>query len=294
MTAEYVTTEGQLEQALASASKRLPAYQGVLDFYGPVFEAVEASHKRAAPAPVRLSSDRIETTRQGGFPLVSPSEFFVDMDAAETLFNQIVSIARKTAGKWAAFAEAVSKTVDASPLTPTVFFENFLSQNDTFFIDFAGRNGVDLRMFTLVVYKSVLPSLRRCAEQLAADYLDREAPWEKGFCPVCGSLPGLAVLEENGARAFFCSFCYHKWPSRRLFCPHCENTDSGSLQYFYSEAETGYRVEVCDRCGKYLKSVDLRSVDHPVYPPLELLTTLHLDMKAREAGYESAGAFVME
>jgi len=293
VTAEYVTTQKQLEQALASARKRLPAYQGLLDFYGPVFEAVEVSHKNAAPAPVRLSSDRIEKTRQGGFPLVSPSEFFVDMDAAETLFHQIVSIARKTPGKWAAFAEAVSKTADASHATPTGFFENFLNQNDPFFADFAGRYGVDLRMLTLVVYNSVLPSLRRCAEQLAA-YLDRETPWEKGFCPVCGNLPGLAVLEENGARAFFCSFCYHKWPSRRLFCPFCENTDSGSLQYFYSEAEDGYRVEVCDRCGKYIKSLDLRALSHPVYPPLELLTTLHLDMKAREAGYESAGAFVME
>lgn len=293
MTAEYVTTEGQLEQALASARTRLPAYRSILDFYGPVFKAMASSQQKTVPAPVTLSSDLLVAKRQGGFPLVAPSEFSVDMDAAETLFYQIVSIARKTPGKWAAFAEAISETAGASPLTPSVLFENFLSQNDAFFMETAGRLDVDIRMLAFVVYNSLLPSLRHCAEQLAS-YLDRETPWEKGFCPVCGNLPGLAVLEENGARAFFCSFCYHKWPGRRLFCPYCENTDSGSLQYFYSEAEDGYRVEVCDRCGKYLKSVDLRALSHTVYPPLELLTTLHLDMKAREAGYESAVFFAME
>ncbi|MCP4023885.1 MAG: formate dehydrogenase accessory protein FdhE, partial [Desulfobacteraceae bacterium] len=35
----------------------------------------------------------------------------------------------------------------------------------------------------------------------------------------------------------------------------------------------------------YIKIVDLRQLERAFYPKLELITTLHLDMKAREKGY---------
>jgi hypothetical protein len=37
-----------------------------------------------------------------------------------------------------------------------------------------------------------------------------------------------------------------------------------------------------------VKTVDGRKLARPVYPPLEQVATLHLDLKAAEAGYESA------
>jgi FdhE protein len=293
VTAEYVTTQAQLEQALASAETRLPPYRGILEFYAPVFRAQESAKKKTSPTPIPLPSDILEAKRRGGFPLVTPSEFSIDVDAACDLFHEIVSIARKMPGKWADFADALVTPLDAPPVDPVLFFEKFLSQEDAFFAETARRYGVDAGMLGFVVYHSVLPSLNRSAEQLAV-YLDSAKPWEHGFCPICGSLPGLAAFENEGMRVFFCTFCVHKWPTQRLFCPYCGNRDSGRLQYFYSDAEPGYRVDVCDRCGKYLKSVDLRHISHPLYPPLECLTTLHLDIKAREAGYESAVPLPME
>jgi FdhE protein len=43
---------------------------------------------------------------------------------------------------------------------------------------------------------------------------------------------------------------------------------------------------LCDTCRRYLKTVDTRTADRSIYPPLEALTTLHLDMKAKDMGYE--------
>ncbi|RPJ13122.1 MAG: formate dehydrogenase accessory protein FdhE, partial [Deltaproteobacteria bacterium] len=49
-----------------------------------------------------------------------------------------------------------------------------------------------------------------------------------------------------------------------------------------------YRVDACDSCRKYLKTVDTRVLNRRVYPALEQVASLHLDLKAAEAGYTAA------
>ncbi len=119
-----------------------------------------------------------------------------------------------------------------------------------------------------------------------AAYLKPDEPWSKGYCPICGSAPILSFLADAGARTLICGFCWHDWQARRVYCPFCENTDNAKLQYLYNEEETDLRIDVCDKCKRYLKSVDTRKADRLIYPPLEQITTLHLDMKAREEGFE--------
>jgi len=68
-------------------------------------------------------------------------------------------------------------------------------------------------------------------------------------------------------------------------CVFCENSDAELQNYFYSEEEKEYRVNLCDHCHSYIKMVDLRQMDRAFHPNLELVSTLHLDMKAREKGY---------
>jgi FdhE protein len=82
-----------------------------------------------------------------------------------------------------------------------------------------------------------------------------------------------------------CGFCWHRWPTRRRACPWCGNVDAGTLHYFAPEQEPEYRVELCDGCQHYLKTLDLRHLERPAYLPLEQVASLHLDLKAQEMGY---------
>jgi FdhE protein len=59
------------------------------------------------------------------------------------------------------------------------------------------------------------------------------------------------------------------------------------LHYLYSESEKAFRVDCCENCRKYIKTVDARSANRPIYPPLEQVASLHLDIKAREGGFEA-------
>jgi FdhE protein len=74
----------------------------------------------------------------------------------------------------------------------------------------AERCGLDKGILAFLVRASVRPSLEAQREQLQ-DSLSLEA-WLRGQCPLCGSPPQMAQLqEEEGKRYLRCSFCGCQW-----------------------------------------------------------------------------------
>ena len=116
--------------------------------------------------------------------------------------------------------------------------------------------------------------------------LDKDIEWDKGYCPVCGSMPELSLFEENGKRFLICGFCSHKWASKRMYCPFCENSDHETLQYYSIDDEEEYRVDVCEKCKKYIKTIDIKKTTRTIYAPLEIRSTPYIDIKFEEMGYK--------
>jgi FdhE protein len=96
----------------------------------------------------------------------------------------------------------------------------------------------------------------------------------------------MSELKENGQRYLICYFCDFQWPWERLKCPFCENTDHKKLHYLYAEGQEACRIDLCDECKQYIKTVDSRKLGHEPYPDIEDITTLHLDILAAEKGYK--------
>lgn len=106
-------------------------------------------------------------------------------------------------------------------------------------------------------------------------------------CPACGSKPVAGVLrgEGDGAkRGLVCSLCSLEWPYRRVICPGCGEEDKDKLP-IYIAAQIGYvRVDACDTCGTYLKSVDLTK-DGFAVPEVDEIATVALNLWADQNGY---------
>ena len=51
------------------------------------------------------------------------------------------------------------------------------------------------------------------------------------------------------------------------------------------------RVDLCDSCKKYLKILDSRETERMIYSPLEQISSLHMDYKANEMGYEFGSGY---
>lgn len=112
--------------------------------------------------------------------------------------------------------------------------------------------------------------------------------WKERTCPVCGREPAMAKFEkEEGRRMLWCSVCGTEWTFRRLQCPFCLNDDHETLRFFFADEGSPYRVDVCDQCKRYLKTVDERKVNEgkEVVLALENIATIFLDLLATGEGF---------
>jgi formate dehydrogenase accessory protein FdhE len=107
-------------------------------------------------------------------------------------------------------------------------------------------------------------------------------------CPLCGGKPIVGVLRSEGdgaKKSLICMMCAHEWNFRRIYCPACGEGREPQMA-FYSAPEIAHvRVDVCDTCHTYLKSIDLTKTGLAV-AVVDELATIPLDLWAREHGYE--------
>ena len=135
------------------------------------------------------------------------------------------------------------------------------------------------RFFTLAAFQPIL-------EKLAEAQPARRRS-DGGTCPFCGSEALLSVLRPEGLgrrRSLLCSLCSTEWDFPRLRCASCGEERHQQLNVFTAEQFEHVRVEACETCKIYLKSIDLASHGLAV-PQVDEIATLSLDLWAREKGY---------
>jgi FdhE protein len=107
-------------------------------------------------------------------------------------------------------------------------------------------------------------------------------------CPLCGNKPIVGVLRSEGdgaKKSLICMLCAHEWAFRRIYCPACGEEREPQMAYYSAPEIAHVRVDVCDSCHTYLKSIDLTKTGLAI-PIVDELATIPLDLWAREHGYE--------
>jgi FdhE protein len=106
-------------------------------------------------------------------------------------------------------------------------------------------------------------------------------------CCFCHAKPCVGVLRPMGdgaARSLVCSFCLNEWEFRRIVCPACGEENDQRLPVFTASDFDHIRVECCDACKTYIKTVDLTKEGH-AEPLVDELASAPLDLWARDRGY---------
>ncbi len=132
--------------------------------------------------------------------------------------------------------------------------------------------------------------LRPYVEVLARLRIAPNRPLREGRCPFCGGGPWIAARrpgpEADGAARFLgCGLCGGEWPFARIRCPSCAEQDPVRLPSFQSDTCPAARIEACDTCRGYVKSIDL-TVDGRAIPEVDDLQSLSLDLWAADQGLE--------
>lgn len=135
--------------------------------------------------------------------------------------------------------------------------------------------------------RALLQPYAECLAQAYPAPLPGTAP---SGCPVCGGRPQAAVLRpegDGGKRFLLCAFCLTEWEFRRVLCAICGEEDYRKLPRYTAEEHDSVRVEACDTCHFYLKSIDM-TIDGLAAPLVDEVATVPLDLWATEHGYKKA------
>jgi FdhE protein len=282
-----VTSLDQIKERIAWFQKERPHYREILDLYCNIVEEQMKILPLLKISVPEVNKKLVKSAWAKGLPLLGREGFAIDLEGAQKLFHTISAIGQRATLKMGDEIPRIMEAAEAGELG----LRELLSKHydELHLVHEAERCGLDTGVLGFLVQASIRPSVIVQMEQLQGA-LDLEG-WLRGECPLCGSVPQMALLRDEGGKRYLqCSFCGCQWRWERIACPSCNNKAMDSLHYLYSEEEEAYRVDLCDQCKGYIKTVDARKLDYEPYLDLEDIVTIHLDILAMEKGYRRSAS----
>jgi FdhE protein len=254
---------------------RWPIYEEMIDWLVDLLSEAYGAQERVCLPQTSWNRARLSQRFQAGKPLFERRTIPVDMRITRDLYTTLVSKTERRRGKLEGLRSMLSGSFDEA----RVVLRAVLASESETLESLCSKHGTDASLVSLLMRLALWPSLRQLSRRAEAE-IDL-ADWSSGQCPVCGSWPGLAELGEGDKpRSLYCSLCETPWPFPRFKCPFCGNDQPGSLSYVYAEEEKDLRVDLCERCGQGIRTLDARHHAAPVIPILDELVISHLAMAA--------------
>ncbi|MCE5264591.1 MAG: formate dehydrogenase accessory protein FdhE [Deltaproteobacteria bacterium] len=272
-------------QTIQTHRKLSPHYAELLDILEEILILREEHRRRMQREIFPVDEKMIAAKIEGGFPLVDFTSVDFDLAEPQAYFLALLEIAEKRAP--GETGEMARKILDGELDFNDLIYESFNPPNEDE-EEAAVAQEEEEASFDLVEL-FIEESLRPALERVAARYGDavRKAEWTEGYCPICGREPKIGeIRDEEGSRYLFCNQCGFEWSYLRIKCPFCGNEEQQSLAYFTIEGDERYRVDVCNKCKRYIKIVDFREAKQKADLDVEDIATLHLDMLANDEGYD--------
>jgi FdhE protein len=271
----------KVTEQIAYHKKNHPASGEILSFYEKIIEEQQATKSTIQVSSIKIDKDLKTLQEKEGFPLIRKEDFIIDISSSVKLFQSLCHIGKNTNEKMEESILVIERTV----LSKNLNLEEVLKRHyDESYIDTICETlEVEKAILKFLIFMSIQPSIHAHVDSIK-DKINQKN-WLRGYCPVCGSLPYISTLNDQGQRHLLCSFCGYLWLSERLICPFCENSDHQKLHYFYAEGKEAYRADICDNCRQYIKTVDTRKLDYDPDLTVEDIATIHLDILAAEKGY---------
>jgi len=270
---------------LAEAVAALRALDHVPAAHAALFERVCAPQWRARqrlsgkafyPA---LSAEAASQRLSNGFHLIDFARLRLDEAELRPLWEGLSAVLAEFGELSPAQAERGRKLAAAGKLSLTELAGIVLEGDGARLAALARRVRLPQRHLAWLATFMLRPHLAAAAESLAARL--GGVSWPHPTCPACGHEPLMALLvRPDGRRLAECSMCATRWEARRGRCAFYGNEDKESYKFLYYDLDSPYRVDVCDKCRRYLKVADERkmAVGWATQLAAEDVATLYFDV----------------
>jgi FdhE protein len=277
----------RIRRRVEALVKETPSHKEIIEFFKDVVTEQYAIRSKVMTAPIEIDEEDMKLKIKEGFPLVEKNALTLDVPSATRLFKRLCKILSRNK-KATQDVERITQALHNNEIDLLELFKQAVSDNVEFITSLSVRLRVRKDVLLFIAKESVKPILEAYANDLKGR-VDQEG-WWRGYCPVCGSEPFMAELREDGDRFLICSACGSEWRFKRLQCPFCEHEEPEGFRYFYAANEgEAYRVDVCEHCKRYIKTIDTKELGEDIIPLIEDAATLYLDMLAQNEGYTKEG-----
>jgi len=269
----------EIAEALKQGGKRYPELADTIDLYCALLEIQEQA--QVPSRRLTLTAAEARARLDQGDPLMAPDELEADSAAlTELCFRIAFAIAERNRDRVNVLTR-IHAWLHQRRREAGVLAADYLRDGHLPVVD----HDVDPGLLAFLFSSGLRPFLHARAEELTP-FVD-DGAWYRRYCPICGGEPDMAALEKgNGRRRLLCSRCDSEWTFRRLGCPFCGNEDPAQLAYYPTD-DNIYRLNVCEQCRRYLKTIDLREAAGERYLTAERILTVSMDVAAEEAGYRA-------
>ena len=124
-----------------------------------------------------------------------------------------------------------------------------------------GMDESSARVATLIASLALRPFLEKAAQRAIKAIADAGIDQRRfTTCPVCGCEPAVARVAGGAAtkgrqRTLWCGQCGASWEFERVRCTRCGTRNQGHLHYHSIEGDDAHRIQSCDECGGYIRTV---------------------------------------
>ena len=286
----------QVDEVLNRFQEKQPKVREVIAFYKEILKIQLKIKNNFNLLSIILDKEKTKKKLENGFPLLELNLIPDFLQASIPLREKLSELIKQ---RGPLVAKNIKKIENRFLKDNLIFFnlsQNYLLRNWSPLDNFAQTHDLDFNLLLFYIKNSLKPFIESIAERISST-CDLSS-WSQAFCPICGSLPALAFLKpirSNGnglitkgkKKGLSCSLCNHNWQFPRLKCPFCLTDKQDVLGYFYLDGgEKGYRVDICNDCKGYIKTIDF---EYSLIPEellfLEDIKTINLDLLAEKEGY---------
>jgi len=234
-----------------------------------------------------LSKDEAKMRLDEGFHLLDISKVKWNEDALLAHLGRLLDFFERADPARGRFLKQARESIDNGSMDCIAWLAEHAPFDAEALEKRAAASGMPEDMALFIGDHLARPALIPCARRLS-DHVDHNK-WLRGQCPICGNKPSMAALNpDEGQRVLRCSRCRFVWTFQRILCPNCGNEDHAKLRYLSSDEKSQYRLDVCEECKTYVKTIDYRKApqDKAWVPEVEDAATIYLDLLAKQEGYE--------
>lgn len=273
----------RLEGVIDDVVSQNPHSREVIAAFKPLLLARERLLDELKVEPADGSLIDGENLRQG-IPCISQTPLLLKDDPWEKIGLEVLSAVREGFPALKEDVNRLEEKIKAGGIELFDAFKEFPGSIDTAVDRWSKGVGVKPETVRLMLRSAARIVLQAKSQGIGVHI--EAGGWERGYCPVCGAYPTIAVIREKiTQRRLHCSRCGHEWRYRRMFCPGCEKESPSGVDYFYVDDRRQETAFTCNFCKRYLITLnhisDIGEQDRDV----SAMGLIHLDVIMQEKGY---------